>query len=125
MTTGKTIALTRRTFVDKVMSLLLNMLSRLVITSVKHQTKSEEGVDYNLTLPLCVCIYIYSVCVLHFLLLVGKIMVRQYLFMNILSISERDGNTRPPDLPLEKPVCRSGSNRKRSVSRLYIVTLLI
>ena len=31
-TTGKTIALTRRTFVGKVMSLLLNMLSRLVIT---------------------------------------------------------------------------------------------
>ena len=52
--------------------------------------------------------------------------------------SERDGNTRPPDLPLETPVCRSGSNgdnwtwnsrlvpnRKRSTSRLYIVTLLI
>ena len=32
MTAGKTIALTRRTFVGKVMSLLLNMLSRLVIT---------------------------------------------------------------------------------------------
>ena len=32
VTTGKTIALTRRTFVGKVMSLLLNMLSRLVIT---------------------------------------------------------------------------------------------
>ena len=32
MTTGKTIALNRRTFVGKVMSLLLNMLSRLVIT---------------------------------------------------------------------------------------------
>ena len=32
MTTGKTIALTRQTFVDKVMSLLFNMLSRLVIT---------------------------------------------------------------------------------------------
>ena len=32
MTTGKTIALTRRTLVDKVMPLLLNMLSRLVIT---------------------------------------------------------------------------------------------
>ena len=32
MTTGTNIALTRRTFVDKVMSLLLNMLSRLVIT---------------------------------------------------------------------------------------------
>ena len=49
--------------------------------------------------------------------------------------SERDGNTRPPDLPLEKSVCRSGSNsknwtwnnrlvpnRKRSMSRLYTVT---
>ena len=32
MTTGKTIALTRRTFVGKVMSLLFNKLSRLVIT---------------------------------------------------------------------------------------------
>ena len=32
MTTAKTIALTRLTFADKVMSLLLNMLSRLVIT---------------------------------------------------------------------------------------------
>ena len=32
MTTGKTIALTRQTFVGKLMSLLFNMLSRLVIT---------------------------------------------------------------------------------------------
>ena len=52
--------------------------------------------------------------------------------------SSRDGNTRPPDPPPEKPVYRSGSssenwtwnnrlvpNRKRSTSRLYIVTLLI
>ena len=29
---------------------------------------------------------------------------------NKLENSERDGNTRPPDLPLEKPVCRSGNN---------------
>ena len=29
---------------------------------------------------------------------------------NKLENSEGDGNTRPPDLPLEKPVCRSGSN---------------
>ena len=56
---------------------------------------------------------------------------------NKLENSERDGNTRPPDLPLEKPVSRSRSNsknwtwnnrlvpnRKRSTSRLYIVTLL-
>ena len=38
MTTGKTIALTRRTFVGKVMSLLLNMLSRLVITFLPRRT---------------------------------------------------------------------------------------
>ena len=29
---------------------------------------------------------------------------------NKLENSERDGTTRPPDLPLEKPICRSGSN---------------
>ena len=36
MTTGKTIALTRQTLVGKVMSLLFNMLSRLVITFLPH-----------------------------------------------------------------------------------------
>ena len=35
-TTGKTIALTRQTFIGKVMSLLLNMLSRLVITLLQR-----------------------------------------------------------------------------------------
>ena len=30
---------------------------------------------------------------------------------NKLETSEGDGDTRPPDLPLEKPLCRSGSNR--------------
>ena len=56
---------------------------------------------------------------------------------NKLENSERDGNTRPPDLPPEKSVCRSRSNSQnwkwnrlvpnceRSMSRLYIVTLLI
>ena len=39
MTTGKTIALTRWTFVDKVMSLLLNMLSRLVITFIQRSKR--------------------------------------------------------------------------------------
>ena len=53
MTTGKTIAMTRWTFVDKVMSLLLNFI---------------------------------EVCLIY---------------------SWRDGNTRPPYLPPEKPVCRS------------------
>ena len=50
----------------------------------------------------------------------------------------RDGTTRPPDLPPEKSVCRSGNNhqnwtwnnrpvlnQERSTSRLYTVTLLI
>ena len=39
MTTGKTIALTRRTFVGKVMSLLLNMLSMLVITFLQKSKR--------------------------------------------------------------------------------------
>ena len=39
MTTGKTIALTRWTFVGKVMSLLLNMLSRLVITFLPRRKR--------------------------------------------------------------------------------------
>ena len=44
MTTGKTIALIRRTFVSKVMSLLFNMLSRLVIAFLprnKHLLKQQ------------------------------------------------------------------------------------
>ena len=32
-----------------------------------------------------------------------------YVDHNKLENSERDGNTKPPDLPLEKSVCRSGS----------------
>ena len=39
MTTGKTIALTRWTFVSKVISLLFNMLSRLVITFLPRSTR--------------------------------------------------------------------------------------
>ena len=42
MTTGKTIALTRRTFVGNVMSLLLNMLSRLVITFLPRRDVLEH-----------------------------------------------------------------------------------
>ena len=57
---------------------------------------------------------------------------------NKLENSSRDGNTSPADMPLEKLVCRSGSNSKnwtwnnrlvpnweRSILRLYIVTLHI
>src|SRR5574340_377180 len=51
MTTGKTIALTRQIFVGKVMSLLLNMLSRLVITFL---TKSKHLLISWLQLPSAV-----------------------------------------------------------------------
>ena len=33
-----------------------------------------------------------------------------WITINCVGNSERDGNTRPPDWPLEKPICRSGSN---------------
>ena len=50
MTTGKTVALTRWTFVGKVMSLLLNMLSRLVIAfSAKKQA------SFNLMVAVTIC----------------------------------------------------------------------
>ena len=70
MTTGKTIALTRPTFVDKAMSLVFNMLSRLVITFlprskrlliswlqspsavILHQTFELIGSFLQLTAPL-------------------------------------------------------------------------
>ena len=45
MTTGKTTALTRQTSVDKVMSLLFNMLSRLVITFLPKGKCSFKGTD--------------------------------------------------------------------------------
>ena len=48
MTTGKTIALTRPTFVGKVMSLLFNMLSRLVITFLPRSKRLLISYD-----PLC------------------------------------------------------------------------
>ena len=44
MTTGKTIALTRRTFVDKVMSLLFNMVSRLAITFLPRTNTFSNGI---------------------------------------------------------------------------------
>ena len=44
MTTGKTIALTRRTFVNKVKSLLFNMLSRLVITFLQSVYSCNDSI---------------------------------------------------------------------------------
>ena len=50
MTTGKTIALTRQTFVGKVMSLLFNMLSR-----VGHSFSSKEQVSFNFKAAVTIC----------------------------------------------------------------------
>ena len=69
MTTGKTIALTRRTFVDKAMSLLLNMLSRLVIAFLPKEqasfnfmaavtTCSDFGAPKN---KVCHCFHCFSI----------------------------------------------------------------
>ena len=50
MTTGKTIALTRRAFVGKVMSLLFNMLSRLVITFLP---RSKASFNFLAAVTIC------------------------------------------------------------------------
>ena len=50
MTTGKTIALTRRTFVDRVMSLLFNVLSRLVITLLP---RSKYLLNFMAVVTIC------------------------------------------------------------------------
>ena len=52
MTTGKTIALTRPTFVGKVMSLLFNMLLRLVITFLPRSLQMAEQIIFILFKPL-------------------------------------------------------------------------
>ena len=71
MTTGKVIALSRRTFVDKVMSLLFNMLSRLVITFLPRsrglliswlQSPSAVIMEPNKIKSLTVSIVSPSVC---------------------------------------------------------------
>ena len=71
MTTGKTIALTRRTFVGKVMSLLFNMLSRLVLTFLPRskclliswlQSPSEVILEPKKIKSLTVSIVSPSIC---------------------------------------------------------------
>ena len=80
-------------------------------------------------------------CSIHlclFCCLTYRVIITIFLNSIYMHYSERDGNTRPPYPPLEKPICRSGGNSsnwtwnnrlapngKRSTPRLYIVTLLI
>jgi len=51
MTTGKTIALTRRTFVGKVLSLLFNRLSKLVITFLPRS--EQESFNFMAAVTIC------------------------------------------------------------------------
>ena len=53
MTTGKTIALTRWTFIDKVMSLLFNMLSRLVITFLPRSNFMAFSFNFMAAITIC------------------------------------------------------------------------
>ena len=72
MTTGKTIALTRQTFVGKVMSLLFNMLSRLVIDSLSRSKclliswlQSLSAVISEPKKIKSITVFIVSPCVCH------------------------------------------------------------
>ena len=56
--------------------------------SKKQESSRKTSISALLTMPKPLTVWITINC--------GKVL--------------RDGNTRPPDLPLEKPVCRSGSN---------------
>ena len=56
ITTGKTIAFTRQTFVDKVMSLLFNMLTRLVITflpRILERPKIKSATVFTVSPSIC------------------------------------------------------------------------
>ena len=55
MTTGKTIALTRQTFVGKVMSLLFNVLSRLVIAFLPRRSMTAAAAAKSLQSCLTLC----------------------------------------------------------------------
>ena len=72
MTTGKTIALTRWTFVGKVMSLLFNMLSRLVIAFLPRSKclliswlQSPSGVILEPKKIMSVTVYVVSSSICH------------------------------------------------------------
>ena len=82
MTTGKTIALTRWTFVGKVMSLLFNMLSSLVITYLPRSKRL-----LNSWLHFCSKLYIPGLPELTPDLLMGKYILRGYSNLKFLRYS--------------------------------------
>ena len=85
MTTGKTIALTRRTFVGKVMSLLFNTPSSLVITFLPRSITQE----INLAQSHCTC-------------------------LQQLSLQPSLSHTPPPEPPLAPPPAAAGVLRRQN-----------
>ena len=89
MTTGKTIALTRQTFVGKVMSLLFNMLSRFVIAFLPRSKclliswlQSPSAVILELK-KITSCLYTYILSSLDFLLFVLSHFSHVWLFATL------------------------------------------
>ena len=143
MTTGKTIALTRWTFVGKVMSLLFNMMSRLVIAFLPRSkgllisrlqalsTALQQFVNWEL--PDVQAGFRKSrrtrdqIANMYWIIEKAREFHKNIYFCffdyakafdcvgynKMWKILKGDGNTRPPYLSPEKPVCRSGSNRTR------------
>ena len=81
MTTGKTIALTRWNFVGKVMSLLLNMLSRLVITFLP---RSKRLLISWLQSPSAVILEPRKVIVMSYIYKLGKALQMRYILSHLL-----------------------------------------
>ena len=119
---------------SSVYSCYLFLISSASVRSIPFLSFIEPIFAWNI--PLVFLIFLKSSVV--FPILLFSSISLHWSLRKAFSFSERDGNTRPPDLPLEKPICRSRSNswnwtwnnrlvpnRKRSTSRLYIVTLLI
>ena len=74
---------------------MLKILQARLQQYVNHEPCMEKAREFQKNIYFCFIDYAKAFdCVHH----------------NKLENSERDGNTRPPDLPLEKAVCRSGSN---------------
>ena len=97
MTTGKTIDLTRWTFVGKVMSLLFNMLSRLVITFLPREGKGKSLSPVQLLQPMVCSLVGASVhCIL------------QARILEWVAISLSRGSSRPRD---RTQVSRIGGRR--------------
>ena len=140
MTTGKTIALTRQTFVGKIMSLLFNMLSRLVITflprskclliswlqspsavileppKIKSATVStvSPSICHEVMGPDAIILVFWMLSFKPTFSLSSSTLIKRLLSSSLLSAI--------------RVVARNNRlvlNRKGNTSRLYIVTLLI